>query len=546
MDPDRRSPAPSGAGADSRGYSVVVPTVGRPSLRRLLESLAAARGPAPDEIVVVDDRARAAGPLDLPDGPVPVRVITSGGRGPAAARNCGWRSARSGWIAFLDDDVEVDPAWPADLESDLQLLPDQAAASQGRVTVPLPGGRRPTDWERNVAGLERACWATADMVYRRSALEEVGGFDERFPRAYREDSDLGLRVTGAGWLILQGDRRVTHPVRPAGPMVSVRLQAGNADDVLMRALHGPDWRIRAFAGAGRNGRHWATTASLLTAGAAAAAGHRRLAGAAGAAWAGLSAELLWRRVAPGPRTGREVAVMAATSALLPPAAVAHTLRGQLARARVARTGRLPELGDSQPAVPYPTVRARLRFGPVPRPVAAHPEWEPKAILFDRDGTLIADRHYLSQPEGVLPLPGARWAVRRARDAGLALGVVTNQSGVARGLMSGAQVEAVNERVDRLIGPFGYWAVCFHGPDDGCRCRKPGPGLVEEATRALGFEPADCAVIGDIGADVAAARSAGARAVLVPTRRTRSAEIREAYQVAPDLLTAVNLVLGGRC
>ena len=131
------------------------------------------------------------------------------------------------------------------------------AASQGRVRVPMPAGRRPTDWERNVRGLETARWATADMAYRRSVLQEVGGFDERFPRAYREDADLGLRVTGAGYRIVRGRRAVTHPVRPAGRLVSVRLQAGNADDVLMRGLHGRGWRERAGVPRGRRARHLA-------------------------------------------------------------------------------------------------------------------------------------------------------------------------------------------------------------------------------------------------------------------------------------------------
>lgn len=541
-----RSGRPSPDSGRTPHYTVVVPTIGRPCLGGLLQSLAAATGPAPDEIIVVDDRRHRADPLELAGTPLPVRVLPSGGRGPAAARNCGWRDARSEWVAFLDDDVEVSATWRADLAEDIRLLPEQAAATQGRISVPLPAGRRPTDWERNVAGLEEACWATADMAYRRVALEDVGGFDERFPRAYREDSDLGLRVTTAGWLILRGERQVTHRVRPAGPLVSLRLQAGNADDVLMRALHGPDWRMRVFAGPGRTGRHVATTLSLLTAAGGALAGRRRLTWAGSVGWAALSSELFWRRVAPGPRTPGEVAQMAATSAVLPLAAVGHMLRGQAGRLRILRRGRWPALGDSEPALPFPTLRARARFGPVPRPVGADPGWEPKAILFDRDGTLIVDRHYLSDPAGVLPLPTARWAVRRARDAGLSLAVVTNQSGVARGLMTRSEMEQVNDRLNRLIGPFGYWAVCCHGPGEGCGCRKPAPGLIQEAAGALGFAPGDCAVIGDIGADVDAARAAGARAVLVPTRRTRPEEIRDAYQVAPDLITAVELVLGGRC
>lgn len=543
MDPDRRDT--TGRAAEG-GYTVVIPTVGRPSLVRLLESLDRSSGPAPAEVILVDDRRAGAGGLDLPEVAFPLRVLGGGGRGPAAARNAGWRAAATRWVSFLDDDVEVTAGWRAALAEDLRLLPPEAAASQGRIVVPLPADRRPTDWERNVAGLEHACWATADMVYRRDVLEEVGGFDERFPRAFREDADLGLRVTGAGWLILQGERHVLHPVRPAGPGVSVRLQAGNADDVLMRALHGPDWRALSFAGPGRNGRHAATALAGALAVTGLVTGRRRLAGPAAVCWAALTGEFAWSRIEPGPRTAREILLMAGTSAVIPAAAVWHSLRGWAALPRLLREGRAPSLSDSEPAVPYPTLRSRARFGPIPRPVAADPGWEPKAVLFDRDGTLIADRHYLGDPAGVTPLPGARVALRRLRDAGLAVGVVSNQSGVGRGLLTGEQVRAVNERVEEKLGPFSYWAVCCHAPDAGCGCRKPAPGLVIQAAEAIGVTPADCAVIGDIGADMEAARSAGARGVLVPTRRTRPQEIRTAHQVAPDLLTAVDLVLGGRC
>ena len=549
---------PAGQGRSEHrlaAVSVVVPTVGRPSLGALLESLGSSEGPAPLEVIVVDDRPTRVSPLPVGatlesttgyPGRCPLRLVASGGRGPAAARNAGWRAASGSWIAFLDDDVVVTPTWLGGLATDLELLPPEAAGTQGRIVVPLPSDRRPTDWERNVAGLERACWATADIAYRRDVLEEVGGFDERFPRAFREDADLALRVTESGWLILRGERVVHHPVRPAGPGISIRLQAGNADDVLMRAIHGPDWRARCFAGAGRNARHAAAAALLVGTVAGGVAGRRRLAGGAALGWAAATAEFAWTRISPGPRDPREVATMVATSAVLPLVAVYHSAKGWASLPRLLRAGRNPMLHDSQRGLPFPTLRARLRYGPVPRPVPANPVWEAKAVLFDRDGTLIADRYYLKDPDAVTPMPGARMAVRRLRDAGLSIGVVTNQSGVGRGLISRDEMEAVNQRVEDLLGPFGCWAVCCHTPEEGCPCRKPAAGLVLRAAEVLGVRPSDCAVIGDIGSDMAAARRAGARAVLVPTGRTRREEVRSAYQVAPDLLTAVDLVLGGRC
>ncbi|WP_078960649.1 HAD-IIIA family hydrolase [Streptomyces sp. NRRL WC-3618] len=108
----------------------------------------------------------------------------------------------------------------------------------------------------------------------------------------------------------------------------------------------------------------------------------------------------------------------------------------------------------------------------------------------------------------------------------------------------AGVRRVNRCVDELLGPFDVWAVCPHGPDGGCTCRKPEPGLVLSATGRLSTEPAACLVIGDIGAGLEAARRAGAHGVLVPTPQTRTQETASADHVAPDLLTAVRAVLAG--
>ncbi len=143
--------------------------------------------------------------------------------------------------------------------------------------MPLPAGRRPTDWERNVAGLEGARWATADMAVRRSALAAVGGFDERFPRAYREDAELGLRLLDRGLEHCWGAREVEHPVGAAPAGISVAKQRGNADDALLDALHGRDWRARAGAPRGRFARHAAVSAAGAVA-LGAAAGSRAAAG----------------------------------------------------------------------------------------------------------------------------------------------------------------------------------------------------------------------------------------------------------------------------
>jgi histidinol-phosphate phosphatase family protein len=151
--------------------------------------------------------------------------------------------------------------------------------------------------------------------------------------------------------------------------------------------------------------------------------------------------------------------------------------------------------------------------------------------------------YNGRPELVEPMPGAAAAMTRLRRAGVGAGVVTNQSGIGRGIITAAQADAVNRRIDGLLGPFGSWAVCPHEPEDGCTCRKPAPLLIQQAAADLGADPADCVVIGDIGADAEAAYAAGARAIMVPTPQTRQPETA-GVPIAPSLAAAVHAALDG--
>ncbi|TDC28550.1 HAD-IIIA family hydrolase [Micromonospora sp. 15K316] len=165
-----------------------------------------------------------------------------------------------------------------------------------------------------------------------------------------------------------------------------------------------------------------------------------------------------------------------------------------------------------------------------------------AVLLDRDGTLVEDVPYNGDPEKVRPVAGARAALDRLRAAGLRLGVVTNQSGLARGFFTRAQMEAVHARIELLLGPFDTWRVCPHDDEEACGCRKPAPGLVRAAASDLGTVPDRCVMVGDIGRDVTAALAAGAAGVLVPTPVTRPEEIAAAPWVAPDLPAAVDEIL----
>ncbi len=202
-----------------------------------------------------------------------------------------------------------------------------------------------------------------------------------------------------------------------------------------------------------------------------------------------------------------------------------------------------------PTTPAPADRRRAAMlptgtGPATLSPAPLPDTPVAAVLFDRDGTLVEDVPYNGDPDLVRPMPGAREALDLLRAAGVPTGVVSNQSGIGRGLLTDADVRRVNERADALLGGLDTWVYCPHLPGDGCACRKPRPGLVLEAARRLGVDPGDCVLIGDIAADVLAARAAGARGVLVPTAATLPEEVAAAPLTARDLLTAVRTVLTG--
>lgn len=492
----------------AQDYTIVVPTIGRATVHRLLAEIAGQDGPGPIAVLLVDDRAQPDPPLVF-DVALPVTVLRSGGRGPAAARNVGWRAATTPWIAFVDDDVVPQAGWRRQLAEDLAAAEAEGAVgTQAVIEVPATPGRRATDDERRTQRLADAKWITADMAYRRSTLVEVGGFDERFPRAYREDSDIALRITLRGNSIAHGTRRSTHPVAQASLMSSVRAQIGNRDNALLRRKFGRGWRAAVGEGPGRLPAHTATTAAAVCAMFAAAARRRRAAAMAALAWLALTGEFAARRFFSGPRTLGEAGRMLFTSALIPPAALYHRIRGESA------------------------FRGARRDPPL-------------AVLLDRDDTIIVDSPYLNDPAGVKPMPGAVEALTRLRERGLLLAIVSNQSGVAKGLITDEQLAAVNARVDAELGPFDSWQICVHDAGDGCGCRKPAPGMVQAAADELGVDPQRCVMIGDTVGDVNAALSARADAVLVPTDRTLPHEISQAHErarVAATLEAAVELVL----
>ncbi|MGP3975305.1 D-glycero-alpha-D-manno-heptose-1,7-bisphosphate 7-phosphatase [Streptomyces sp. 8N114] len=180
----------------------------------------------------------------------------------------------------------------------------------------------------------------------------------------------------------------------------------------------------------------------------------------------------------------------------------------------------------------------------PAPCAAVPACgRPRAVLFDRDGTLIEDVPHNTDPGRVRPLPSAREALATLRAAGVPAGVVSNQPDIGRGILRLEQLDALHARMEALVGPLAVTAVCPHRPQEGCGCRKPAPGLVLAACRVLGVRPPETAVVGDIAADLGAAHRAGATGVLVPNTATRTAETRAAPRTAAHLAAAVRALVG---
>jgi GT2 family glycosyltransferase len=313
--------------------SVVVPTCGRPDLLdRCIAALAQQSFDAARfEVIVVDDRP-AGQTEDLVlrwqrtlsrSGPVLRYLANHGPHGPAAARNRGWRAARATILAFTDDDTIPSDRW---LEHGHAAFAPGIAAVCGRIVMPLP--ELPTDYERDAARLEEAEFVTANCFCRKSVMERLGGFDERFRMAWREDSDLHFSLLTLGVTVGHAPQAlVVHPVRPASWGVSLGQQKKIQFDALLYKKHPLLYRknIRARP----RWDYYGLVAMLLAAllGIVAGAGPIALAGVAG--WAGMTGMMCRRRLAGTTGRASHVAEMIVTSILIPPYAVFWRVVGAL-------------------------------------------------------------------------------------------------------------------------------------------------------------------------------------------------------------------------
>lgn len=174
------------------------------------------------------------------------------------------------------------------------------------------------------------------------------------------------------------------------------------------------------------------------------------------------------------------------------------------------------------------------------------------IFFDRDGTLIRDRRYIKDPDDVELVPHASNAIRYINYALMPVVVVTNQSGIARGLITEQDYQRVKARLDDLLAERNAFIdatyYCPHHPDftGPCLCRKPGTAMFEQAIKDLNLDASKCAYIGDRWHDIVAAKKLGGRGILVPSPSTPGDEVVQAVrelEIAATLTAAVQSILG---
>jgi D-glycero-D-manno-heptose 1,7-bisphosphate phosphatase len=178
---------------------------------------------------------------------------------------------------------------------------------------------------------------------------------------------------------------------------------------------------------------------------------------------------------------------------------------------------------------------------------------PDAVFLDRDGTVMEDAHYIKSPDQVRLIPGAAAAVKRINDANVPAIVITNQSGIARGIFKLEDYEAVRQHFESLLEAEGAHIdasyFCPHHPTTTgeCDCRKPGTAMFEAAIRDFKLDPKNVAYIGDRWRDVAASKKLGGRGIMISSHMTTDEDRRKAQgdgiETAASLGAAVEMLFG---
>jgi glycosyltransferase involved in cell wall biosynthesis len=311
--------------------SVVVPSFRRPDLLgRCLDALCAQTlSPQCYEVIVCDD-----GPDDSTMQTVLVRAARVGApriryapvrdtRGPAGARNVGWRLAQAPIVAFTDDDTIADPAW---LARGLAAMKGGVDAISGGIVMPMP--EVPSDYELDASHLQEAEFATANCMVRRDVLEKLGGFDARYTLAWREDSDLHFALLESGCRVLRVPQAfVLHPLRPARYAQAVGVQRKVMFDTLLfkkyprlyrqRIRPGPPWLYLSMCGL------------IILAVGAALVQAWALAATASCAWLVLTLWLSLKRLEGTRHDAAHIAEMVLTSIAIPPVSVFWRIVGSV-------------------------------------------------------------------------------------------------------------------------------------------------------------------------------------------------------------------------
>ena len=322
---------------ETRDVSVVIPTYKRPELlQRCLTALMTQDYAANAyEVIIVDDAAcdetrqmvECLAERVSKCGNTLRYIPVSGNHGPAIARNIGWRAAHSAIIAFTDDDCIPAPNWlRAGVRAFHKNTGDngEIAGVSGKIIVPLQG--IPTDYERNAAHLSTSEFVTANCFYRRSCLEAVGGFDERFTAAWREDTDLFFALLNRNvTLVHEPNAIVVHPLRPAPWGVSLGQQRKSMFNALLYKKHAALYRQKVQATPPWH--YYGILGSLFAAFGGSLCKSHRFAFIAACLWLLLTGRFCLYRLQRTSSTRSHRAEMIVTSLLIPPIAIFWRIRG---------------------------------------------------------------------------------------------------------------------------------------------------------------------------------------------------------------------------